>query len=105
MELLNLELQEVFNWYLLGVYLDIPPQELDNIKYNPTLRIPQESRMEMFSVWMRKLPKPTWSHVVKPLMGIGRERLAHKIALKYGKNSLVKVLYTSICVPCHYICE
>ena len=57
----------------------------------------------MFAVWMKKLPEPSWPRVVKALIEIGRERLAHKIALKYGKNSLLKVLYTSICVPCHNI--
>ena len=105
MKLLDLELQEVSNWFCLGLYLDIPPPKLYDIKHDPTLRSIQDFRKEMFSVWMRMLPEPTWSHVVKALIVIGRERLAHKIALKYGKNSLLKVLYTSICVPCHYIFE
>ena len=105
MKLLDLELQEVSEWFRLGVYLDIPPLKLSDIKHDPTLRSTPEFRKEMFSVWMRMLPEPTWSRVVKALIGIGRETLAHKIALKYGKNSSLKVLYTSICVPCHYICE
>ena len=103
MQLLDLELQEVSDWFCLGLYLDIPAPELYNIKHNITLHSLQEFRKEMFSVWMKKLPEPTWSRVVKALMEIGRKRLAHKIALKYGKNSLLKVLYTSICVQCHYI--
>ena len=81
-KLLDLELQEVSDWFGLGLHLDIPSPELYNIKHNITLRSPQEFRMEVFSVWMKKLPEPTWPRVVKALMEIGRERLAHKIALK-----------------------
>ena len=105
MKLLDLELQEVIEWFSLGLYLGIPPAKLYDIKHDNTLHSTQDFRTEMFSVWMRKLPEPSWPRVVKALMEIGRERLAHKIALKYGKNSLLKVLYTSICVPCYYICE
>ena len=103
MKLLDQELQEVSDWFGLGLHLDIPPDELHCIKYEPTLRRIQDFRTEMFSAWMKKLPEPSWSRVVKALMEIGREKLARKIALKYGKNSLLKVLYSSVCVPCHNI--
>ena len=103
MKLLDQELQEVSDWFGLGLHLDIPAEELHSIKYEPTLRRIQDFRTEMFAVWMKKLPEPSWPRVVKALIEIGRERLARKIALKYGKNSLLKVLYTSICVPCHNI--
>ena len=101
-KLLDLELQEVFDWFGLGLHLDIPPPELYNIKHNITLHSPQEFRIEMFSVWMRKLPEPTWPRVVKALMEIGRERLAHKIALKYGKISLLYISVFHIYLVCHY---
>ena len=97
MKLLDQELQEVSDWFGLGLYLDIPAEELHTIKYEPTLRRIQDFRTEMFSVWMKKLPEPTWPRVVKALMEIGRERLAHKIALKYGKTAL---LYISLCSKC-----
>ena len=95
-KLLDLELQEVSDWFGLGLHLDIPPPELYNIKHNITLRSTQEFRIEMFSVWMRKLPEPTWPRVVKALMEIGRERLAHKIALKYGKTGLLYISISSV---------
>ena len=96
--LLDLELHEVSEWFSLGIHLDIPPAELDNIKYNITLRSPQEFRAEMFSVWMKKLPEPSWSRVVKALMKIGRESLAQKIALKYGKTIVWQKYCTFQCV-------
>ena len=82
---LCLELQDVSNWYELGLHLDIPQAELDNIKYNNTLHAPLEFRREMLTVWMKKLPEPSWSRVVKALMKIKEDRLAHNIARKYGK--------------------
>ena len=82
-KLLDLELQEVSDWFGLGLHLDIPPPELHNIKHNIRLCSPQT---EMFSVWIKKRPEPTQPCVVKALMEIGREALAHKIALKYGKT-------------------
>ena len=93
-KLLDLELQEVSDWFALGLHLGIPPPELYNVKRNIALHSPQEFRTEMFSVWMKKQPEPRWLHVVKALMEIERERLAHKIALKYGK---IDLLYLSMC--------
>ena len=87
---LNLELQEVSEWFSLGLYLGIPEAELTSIKHEPTLRSLQQLRTEMLTVWMRRLPVPSWSRVVKALMEIGRETLAHKIALKYGKTAYIQ---------------
>ena len=36
-KLLDQELQEVSDWFGLGLHLDIPPDELHTIKYEPTL--------------------------------------------------------------------
>ena len=83
---LSLELQEVSDWFGLGLYLGLPPAELHTISYEPTLRCIKDRRMEMLLVWTRKLPGPSWSRVVTALMVIGRETLAYKIALKYGKS-------------------
>ena len=81
---LDLELQEVCDWFRLGIYLDIPPEKLYGIKHDSTLRSVQDLRVEMLSVWTKMLPGPSWSGVVKALLGIGREMLAHMIADKYG---------------------
>ena len=85
-----MELQDVSDWYGLGLHLDIPPRELDNIKRNNTLHTPLEFRREMLSIWMKKLPEPSWSRVVKALVEMGMESLATNIALKTGKTGLLK---------------
>ena len=92
LKLLDQELQEVSDWFSLGLHLDIPKAKLDDIKLDPTLRSTQQLRTEMLSVWMQKLPGPSWCRVVKVLMEIGKKKLAHKIALKYGKTGVLKVL-------------
>ena len=98
MKLLDLELQEVCDWFRLGLHLNIPPEKLYTIKNDPTLRSIPEFRTEMFSVRTRMLPRPSWSCVVEALMVIGRETLAHSIADKYGTciSLNLKVLYMSL---------
>ena len=104
--LLSLELDEVTDWFSLGLYLNIPSAELHSIKYEPTLQRIKDRRREMLSIWMTKLPEPSWSRVVKALMCIGRESLAHKLALKYGKTSiLLEVQYKISCVVNGFICR
>ena len=85
-KLLDEELKEVSDWYGLGLHLHIPTAELDFIRYEPRLCRIQDRKREMFSVWMRKISEPSWPRVVKALKEIGQERLAYKIALKYGKR-------------------
>ena len=94
--LLDEELKDVCDWYGLGIHLDIPTPELDSIRYEPRLCRIQDRKREMFSVWMKELSEPSWSHVVKALKEIGQERLAHKISLKYGKRKYC----TFQCVSC-----
>ena len=98
LKLLDLELQEVSEWFRLGLYLDIPSPKLYDIKHDSALHCAQDKRTEMLSVWTRLLPGPSWSCVVKALMDVGRETLAHRIADKYGTCILLKlkVLYMSL---------
>ena len=96
LKLLDQELQEVSDWFSLGLHLDIPKAKLDDIRLDPTLRSTQQFRTEMLSVWMQKLPGPSWSCVVKALMEIGKKKLAFKVALKYGKAGVLKILYVSM---------
>ena len=75
------ELNTVTQWYLLGIYLGLHPSALDAIKKNCTDT--KECRTHMLIEWQRCVI-PTWSAVVKALMGTGRERLGSHLATKYG---------------------
>ena len=89
LKFLTLELHEVIDWFGLGLYLGIPSVELQSIEYEPTLHDINERRRKMLSVWLKRLPKPSWSRVVKALMDLGHETLAQRIAIKYGKSGLL----------------
>ena len=79
------QLSTVNQWYLLGIYLGLPLSTLDAIKtdYADT----KQCRTQMLIEWQNHVI-PTWSAVVKALMGIGRERLASHLAAKYGMLEL-----------------
>ena len=79
------ELKTVTQWYLLGIYLGLHPSALDAIKKNCTDT--KECCTHMLIEWQRFVI-PTWSAVVKALMGIGRDRLASHLAAKYGMLNL-----------------
>jgi len=89
--LLDQELYEVVEWFSLGLHLDVPPEELKHIEYEPRLQNIQQRRIEMLTTRMKKLPKLSWSHTVTALMAVKRESLAQKIALKYGKSTVYTV--------------
>ena len=79
-DLLN-ELSTVTQWYLLGVYLGFHSSTLDAI--NADYKTTAECRTQMLMEW-QKCVIPTWSAIVKALVGIGREHLASDLAAKYG---------------------
>lgn len=87
---LCMELQDISDWYGLGLHLGIQQRDLENIQHNDKLHSPLEFRREMLSVWMKKLPEPSWSRVVKALVEMGMERVASNIARKHGKTDLLK---------------
>ena len=80
------DLQEVLEWYELGIYLDIPEASLEEIKSDENGKV-RACRREMLSTWLRRNPQPTWATIVTALTGIARVNLAVKIALKYGMNA------------------
>ena len=76
------ELHDVVNWFGLGLQLDVPDTELMKIRYNYRGEV-DRCKTEVFICWMKQV-KPTWSAVVRALVGIKMSSMAHKIAIKYG---------------------
>ena len=80
-DLIN-ELQEVTDWYLLGLCLGLSESRLQEIKQDH--RTNDEWRREVLATWARQ-EKPTWSKVVSALMEMGGHQvLASQIAEIYG---------------------
>ena len=72
-------------WYNLGIYLGLHPSTLDAI--NADYKTTKECRTQMLIAWQRCVI-PTWSAMVKALVGIGRECLASELATKYSMLDL-----------------
>ena len=75
------ELSTLNQWYLFGIYLGLHWSILDAIKIDHAGM--KECRNQMLIEWQKRVI-PTWTAVVKALVGIGREHLASHIATKYG---------------------
>ena len=81
------ELNEVVDWYHLGLHLEIPDVELQIIAKDH----PQDTKMcrtKMLSWWMNNVEERKWATIVHALVRTGSRFLASKIALKYGIPSI-----------------
>ena len=75
------ELQEVTDWFHLGICLGILLATLQSIKRN--YRHIDERRREVLLAW-RDNEKPTWPKLVGTLVDMKNLSLAYRIAGKYG---------------------
>ena len=75
------ELQDVIDWYYLGMCLGIPLAKLQSIKQD--YRHIEERKREVLLAWSDK-EKPTWVKVVNALVDMRKMSLAQQIAQKYG---------------------
>ena len=76
------ELEEVTDWFTLGVWLDVPTPRLTAIRNDHTDT--NQCRLEMLIAWSKQ-EVPTWRRVVCALGEIGMTKLAIAIAKKYGR--------------------
>ena len=81
-DLLN-ELSTATEWYLLGIYLGVDLSILATIKADH--EDTKDRRIHTLIQWWNRVT-PTWSAVVKALVGIGSEKLASRVAEKHGMN-------------------
>ena len=76
------ELQEVTDWFALGVYLGLEMSTLASVRTD-CMGV-DESRRSMLGIWMRE-QEATWSKVVHALVEMKMYHLAVQIASKYSK--------------------
>ena len=89
------ELQEVNDWITFGLYLGIKMPKLEAIKVDCSTH--GERHIQILNKWQNNVI-PTWSAVVQALVGIGKRRLASKLAQKHG---LLNIIFYTTCVLCH----
>ena len=79
------ELDDVTDWFHLGIYLEVNTTTLTNIRHKYRYSDGKNvSKTDMFIAWINEV-EPTWSAVVRALVGIKMMPLARKLGTKYGK--------------------
>ena len=78
------QLEEVVEWFHLGLYLGVPEYELLSIDKSKRGDV-KECRTGMLSWWLQCGTTRRWTSVVRAVEGIKMEPLARKIATKYGR--------------------
>ena len=80
------ELDDVTDWFHLGIHLEVSSATLRNIRnrHQRTGDI-KDMKTDMLMGWMDNEVHPTWSPIVRALVGIKMAPLARKLGMKYGK--------------------
>ena len=81
-DLIN-ELQDVIDWFYLGMCLKVPIPTLLTIKQD--LRNTDECRIKMLTAWMNQEEEPAWSKIVAALHEMKKTALAEQISSKFGR--------------------
>jgi len=72
----------VFDWYGVGLQLEIKESELDVIRKN--FSNVKEQKREMFSIWLRHTPQPSYLQLARALFAAEETRLGYSVCQKYG---------------------
>ena len=82
------ELKRVKNWHMLGIYLDVPPEELKAISQQfLNAEGIDRCKAELFELWLKLTPNASWDDVVSALEGISEKRLAEEIKSRQVSTS------------------
>ena len=73
------ELHQVTDWYMLGVYLELPSHELDKIRQQFLSEGVERCKAAMFNLWLRSTQKASWELIANGLECSGEKVLAEKI--------------------------
>lgn len=76
------ELKSVWNWYTLGVNLDLSYSLLKRIERS-CLGDSERCRIEMLDHWLQNTTNPTWEAVIKALYLMDEHKVAKQILRKY----------------------
>ena len=74
-------------WYMLGIQLEVPPDQLDVIRADN----PYDTEMCMVAMlkkWQQKYPNQGWENIVAALSSIDKNGVAEDVAKQYCNSSL-----------------
>ena len=75
-------MEEVVEWFQLGIHLKIPHYELSIIKAD--YQYVRRCKIEMFRRWLMNSLDAKWSLIVKALVMSKMKALGHRVALDHG---------------------
>ena len=83
LQTLSTELGDVVQWFSLGVFLGLPPHELERLKQTHGSR--KDGLAPMLDLWMKTGPVD-YSNLIAALEFCGLSSLAQSLSVKYGKR-------------------
>ena len=78
------------DWYPLGLFLGIPPQDLTAIKVSEGSNLKMQF-IKMVEKWQETKPAATWAKLCQALKKVGKHSLAEKISATYGNEAKTAV--------------
>ena len=99
------ELDQVVDWFSLGIHLEIKPAELTEIHQNFP-RDCNRCKIEMLRIWLRSCTHPTWDKVAQAASDAKEENVAKAIRQKHCDTASSSSTSTGIlhfvvyCVRC-----
>ena len=82
---------EATDWYLLGVFMNLPPKDLTLIEKQFSSGGPTRCKAELFNVWTKRTPNASWELIAAALEKSGETALAEnirKLSVSVPNNSL-----------------
>ena len=73
------ETAEVTDWYMLGLYMGVPQNDLAHIEKQTSSQGSARCRAELFGVWMKRTPNASWELIAAALVKLGETVLAEKV--------------------------
>ena len=83
-----------FNWYDVGLQLELEDDDLETIAKNH----PQDDatcRREMYKLWLKRKPDASYQDLVDALTKVGVHTVASSICAKYGKCTFSILPFTA----------
>ena len=73
------ETAQVSDWYMLGLYMGVPREDLSHIEKQFSGHGSARCRAELFNVWMKRTPNASWELIAAALEKLGETVLAEKV--------------------------
>ena len=77
------ELSKVEKWFMLGIFLDVPVDQLEKIESSHQQRDLERCMIDMLKYWLNNNVSASWKDVIRALERINQLVLAATVKQKY----------------------